>query len=72
VLGFWQAVGTHTWNSYAQALPPKSLSDALALPVSYAKDVGRAAVACSADLYQIGRTTAQRTLANYTRDGPNA
>jgi hemerythrin-like domain-containing protein len=71
VFEFWQTVGTKTRSTCAQALPPRSLSDALALPVTYAKDVGRAAAACSADLYQIGRTTAQRTLANYTQDGPD-
>lgn len=72
VFEFWQAVAAQTRATYTQALPPRSLSEALALPVTYAKDVGRAAAACSADLYQIGRTTAQRTLANYTQDGPHA
>jgi hemerythrin-like domain-containing protein len=70
VFQFWGTVGTKALATYAQALPPRSLSDALALPVTYAKDVGSAAAACSADLYQIGRTAAQRTLANYTQDGP--
>lgn len=70
VFEFSLTVAMKSRNTYAQALRPRTLYDALALPITYAKDVGRAAAACSADLFRIGRTTAQRTLANYTQDGP--
>jgi hemerythrin-like domain-containing protein len=66
VLEFWRAVGKQTRDTYAQSLPPKSLSDALVLPVTYATNLGKFVADCSVDLYQIGRTTAQKTLANYS------
>ncbi len=70
VLEFWKAVGTQTRHTYAQALQPKSLPSALVLPLTYATELGKSVAACSVDLYTIGRTTAQRTLANYsTQDG---
>lgn len=73
VLEFWRAAGTQTRDTCVQALPPKSLSSALVLPLTFATELGKSVAACSVDLYKIGRTTAQRTLANYrTQDGADA